>query len=70
MTPMQLARLAVIDTANARMVAEKTAALDAYARVHPAGHQRCTDACRVGHRALLDALDDANAAYSAAIPRD
>lgn len=60
-------RQPLIDAANARMCARKTAALEAYERVHPVGHARCTDACREAHRELLVALSDVNHLYSDAI---
>lgn len=66
-TLMRERRLQLIDAANARMVTAKQAALDAYQRVHPVGHARCSDRCRDAHRDLLAAFADANADYNSAI---
>lgn len=60
-------RQGLIDAANERMCRAKQAALDAYARVHPVGHARCTDRCREAHGDLIRALRDIDAEYGAAV---
>jgi hypothetical protein len=63
-------RQQLIDLANEEMRVAKLEALAAYERVCPRPmHARCTERCRDAHRELLEAFADANAAYSAAIPR-
>lgn len=60
-------RLGLIDAANERMRQAKFSALATYEKVHPAGHARCGEACRMAHRDLLVAMSDANSDYQSAI---
>lgn len=70
LSPEQRAALvARISAANEEMRVAKVAAFDAYARVHPVGHARCSDRCDDAKRELDDQLRDINAAYQAALPR-
>lgn len=66
-TPEWSTRQHLIDLANAEMCAAKTAALDAYDRVHRERPTGCSEACEIALRVMLDAFTDANASYSSAL---